>query len=177
MALVVKNSPVNAGDTRNMGLIPESERFPGGGCGNPLQYSCLESPKDRGAWQATVHGVAQSDLVHMQVAQLVKNPLQCGRPWFNPWDEKIRWRRHRLPTPVFLGFPGGSAGKESACNAGDLGLIPGLRRSPREGNGYLLQYSGLENFVDFIVHGVTKCQTRLSNFTFTFTQEIEQVKH
>ena len=44
-------------------------------------------------------------------------------------------RRDRLPTPVFLGFPGGSAGKEYACNAGDLGLIPGLGRSPGEGNG------------------------------------------
>ena len=51
----------------------------------------------------------------------------------------------RLPTPVFLDFPCGSAGKESACNAGDLGLIPGLGRSPEEGKGYLLQYSGLEN--------------------------------
>ena len=50
-----------------------------------------------------------------------------------------------LPTPVFLGFPGGSAGKESTCNAGDLGLIPGLGRSPREGKSYPFQYSGLEN--------------------------------
>ena len=47
-----------------------------------------------------------------------------------------------------LGFPGGSAGKESACNAGDVGLIPGLGRSPGEGEGYPLQYSGLENFMD-----------------------------
>ena len=49
--------------------------------------------------------------------------------------------KDRLPTPVFLGFPGGSAGKEFACNVGDLGLIPGLGRSPVEGNGYPLQYS------------------------------------
>ena len=66
------------------------------------------------------------------------------RPWFNSWVRKIRWRKDRLPTPVFLGFPGDSAGKESACNAGDLGLIPGLRRSG-EGKGYPLQYSDLEN--------------------------------
>ena len=52
-----------------------------------------------------------------------------------------------------------SAGKESACNAGDLGLIPGLGRSPREGKGYPLQYSGLENSVDYIVHGVTESDT------------------
>ena len=54
---------------------------------------------------------------------------------------KIRWRRDRLPTPVFLGFPGGSDGKEASCNAGDLGVIPGLGRSPGEGIGYPLQYS------------------------------------
>ena len=65
-----------------------------------------------------------------------------------------------------MGFPGGSAGKESACNAGDHGSIPGLRRSPGEGNGYPLQYAGLENSRDCIVHGVAKSQTRLSNFYF-----------
>ena len=52
------------------------------------------------------------------------------------------------------GFPYGSAGKESACNLGDLGSIPGLERSPGEGKGYPLQYSGLENSMDSIVHGV-----------------------
>ena len=64
------------------------------------------------------------------------------------------------------GFPYGSADKESACNAGDLGLIPGLGRSPGEGNGYPLQYSGLENSMDCIVHGVTKSQPQLSCFNF-----------
>ena len=63
-------------------------------------------------------------------------------------------------------FPGGSAGKESTCNARDLVLIPGLGRSPGEGNGYPLQYSGLENSMDYIVHGVTNSQTRLSDFHF-----------
>ena len=66
------------------------------------------------------------------------------------------------------GFPGGSDGKESACNAGDLGSIPGLGRSPGEGNGNPLQYSCLENPMDreacqATVHGVTKSQTRVSN--------------
>ena len=65
---------------------------------------------------------------------------------------------------VHICFPGGSAGKESACNVGDLGSILGLGRSPGEGNGYPLQYSGLENSVDCIVHGVAKSQTWLSNF-------------
>ena len=57
----------------------------------------------------------------------------------------------------------GSADKESACNVGDLGLIPGLGRSPEEGKGYPLQYYGLENPVDCIVHGVAKSRTQLSN--------------
>ena len=60
-----------------------------------------------------------------------------------------------------------SVGKESACNVGDLGSIPGLRRSPGEGQGYPLQYSGLENSMDYTVHGVAKSQTRLSDFHFT----------
>ena len=69
---------------------------------------------------------------------------------------KIHWRRDRLPTPVFLGFPGGSAGKKSACHVEDLGSITGFGRSSGEGKGYPLQYSGLENSMDCIVHGVAK---------------------
>ena len=60
---------------------------------------------------------------------------------------------------MFLGFPCGSAGKESACNVGDLGSIAGVGRSPGEGKGYPFQYSGLENCMDCIVHGVVKSQT------------------
>ena len=67
-----------------------------------------------------------------------------------------------------LGLPGGSVGKESACSAGDLGLIPGLGRSPAEGNGYPLQDSGLEKAIDCIVHGATKSQTQLSHFHFHY---------
>ena len=65
---------------------------------------------------------------------------------------------------MYLGFPCGSAGKESACNAGDLGSIAGLGRSPGEGKGYPLQYSGLENSMDCKIHGVAKSWTRLSDF-------------
>ena len=64
-------------------------------------------------------------------------------------------------------FPGGSAGKDSACNVGDLGSIPGLGRSPGEGKGYPFQYAGLENSTDCIVHGVEKSWTQLSDFDFT----------
>jgi len=63
-----------------------------------------------------------------------------------------------------LGFPDSSAGKESTCNAGDLGSIPELGRSPGEGKGYPLQYSGLENSMDCIVYGVAKSLTQLSDF-------------
>ena len=70
-----------------------------------------------------------------------------------------------------MGFPGGSDGKASACSAGDLGLTPGLGRSPGEGSGSPLQYSCLENAMDggawwAAVHGVVKSRTRLSDFTF-----------
>ena len=60
VALMVKNPPGNVGDIRDGGQIPESERSPGGGRGNSLQYSCLENPLDKGAWWAIVHGVTKS---------------------------------------------------------------------------------------------------------------------
>ena len=60
MAMVVKNVSAREGDAREIGLIPGSGRSPEGGHGNPLQYSCLENPMDRGAWRATVHGVSKS---------------------------------------------------------------------------------------------------------------------
>ena len=85
-------------------------------------------------------------------------------PWFDSWVRKIPCKRDRLPTPVFLGFPCGSADKEPTCNVEDLGLIPGLERSPGGGKGYPLQYSGLENSMDCVVPGVTQSQTRLSDF-------------
>ena len=90
-----------------------------------------------------------------------ESACNCRRPWFNSWVGNICWRRIRPPTPVFLGFPCGSAGKKSTCNVGDQALIPG------EGTDYPLQYPGLENSMDCIVHGVAKSQTRLSDFHFT----------
>ena len=83
------------------------------------------------------------------IKKKVLNPTsKCGRPWFNSWVRKIPWRMGRQPTPVFLGFPCGSAGKEFTWNAGDLGSIDELGRSPGEGKGYPLQYSGLEKSMD-----------------------------
>ena len=73
-----------------------------------------------------------------------------------------------LPSLVLLGFPCGSTGKETAFNVGYVGLIPGLGRSPGEEKGYSLQYSGLENSMDCIVHGIKTNQTRLSSFHFHY---------
>ena len=85
---------------------------------------------------------------------------------FDSQVRKICWRRGRLPTPVFLDFPCGSAGKKSTCHVGYLGFIPGMGRSPGAVDSYPLQYSGLENSMDCIVHGVAKHWTWLSNFHF-----------
>ena len=102
------------------------------------------------------------------MAQRVKTALAMRETPFDPWVG-IHWRTDRLPTAAFLVLPGGSAGKESACNGEDLGSIPGLGRSPGGGNGSSLQYSGLENSMDCIVHGVAKSRTRLSD-SHTHTQ-------
>ena len=85
------------------------------------------------------------------------------------YDVTIIFSTNRIIPFIFFGnwcgilsFPHSSVGKDSTCNAGDLGLIPGLGRSPGEGKGYPLQYSGLETSMDCIVHGVAKSQTGLS---------------
>ena len=65
MALVVKNLPANAGDIRDVGLIPGSGRSPGEGIGNPFQYSCLENSMDRGAWKVTVYNVTELDMTEV----------------------------------------------------------------------------------------------------------------
>ena len=65
MTIVIKNLPANAGDIRDVGSIPGLGRSSGEGNGKSLQYSCLENPIDRGAWQATVHGVAESDMTEV----------------------------------------------------------------------------------------------------------------
>ena len=105
------------------------------------------------------------------VGQLVKNlpAMQETLVWFLSLGNPLE--KDRLLTTVFLGFPCDSAGKESACNVGDLGLIPGLGRPPGEGNGYPLQYSRLENSMDSILHGVTKSWTWLSDFHEHYIQK------
>ena len=150
--------------------VPES--LTGGGRGPSMQVRCmvagraqpLTTPSNIGHWLSSGHTIQEKGRAgeraqershspfitnlrkEPMVAQLVKNPPAFFLSGFDPWVGKIPWRRDTLPTPVFLGFPGGSAGKESAHNTGDLGLIPGLGRSPGEGKGYPLQYSGLRDF-------------------------------
>ena len=82
------------------------------------------------------------------IAQLVKNPPAIQKTSIQCLVKKYTGEMARLPTPIFLGFPCGSTGKEFACNLGDLGSIPGLGRSLGGGKGYPLQYSGLENSMD-----------------------------
>ena len=112
--------------------------------------------------------VSKATQICIRKRALLKINKECKRREFNSWVGKICWRRDRQPTPVFLGFPCGSASKESTCNVGDLGSIPGLGKFPGKGKSYPLQYSGLENSMDYLVSGVAKSWTRLSNFHFLF---------
>ena len=104
------------------------------------------------------------------IVQLVKNPPAMQKTRFNSWVEKIHWRRDRLPTPIFLGFPGGSVGKESACDVGDLGSIPGLERSPHEEKGYPFQDSGLVNSIQSM--GLQRVRHDWRAFTFQVCEHV-----
>ena len=125
---MVKNLPAIAGDIRDEGSIPGSGRCPGGEHGNPLQHSCLENPRDGGAWWGAIYGVAQS---RTQLKRLSSSSsvYMLGFPggtsgkgstcqWrrhkrrgFDPWIGKMPWRRAWQPTPVFS--PGESPGQRS----------------------------------------------------------------
>ena len=90
----------------------------------------------------------------------------------NSWVRKTHWRRDRLPTPVFLGFTSGSAGKESTCNVEDLGLIPVLGRFPGKGKGYPLLYSGLENSMNCSPWG---CKESHTNEELSLSQLLDHI--
>ena len=95
-----------------------------------------------------------------------ESTCNAGDPSSIPGSERSPGQWRGLPTPVFVSFPGALDGKESTCNVEDLGSVPGLGRSPRDGKGYPLQYSILENSTDCIVHGVSKSQTGVSNYSW-----------
>ena len=122
--------------------------------------------RPEGLWEVcpSDHRVSQSvRVIRASLWQRILPPRRKLR--FNSWVWKIHLRRNRLPTPVFLGFPYGSAGKESACNTGDLGSVPRMGRSPGEGKGYPLQYSGLKK-------SMGSQRVRQNWVTFTFLPKI-----
>ena len=99
------------------------------------------------------------------------DPMDCSLPGSSVLGivqaRILEWVAISFSRGPSLGFPGDSAGKESTFSVGDLGSIPGLGRSPGKGKGYLLQYSGLQNSIDCIVHRVANSQTQLSDSHFT----------
>ena len=116
-------------------------------------------------WETQVHSLGQEDPLEKGMAT-----HSSTLAWRIPWTEEPGrlqsmgmqrvWHNGANNTSYFnQGFPGGSAGKESICNAGNLGSIPGLGGSPREGNSYPVQYSGMENSMDCIIHGATNSWT------------------
>ena len=120
---------------------------------------------NRGAWRATVHRAAKS--------RTRLSDLACTRTSQTSNKDFLAATANFRETLLYRGFSGGSDCKESAGNAGDLGSISALGRYPREGNGYPLQYSCLENSMDrgawwTIVHGIAKSQTR-ATFSFFIT--------
>ena len=133
-----KESTCNAEDP---GSIPGSRRSPGERDDFPLQYSCLENSMDRGAGRLQFMG--------------------SQRDSYTSATNTVKARECQKCVHMFHGLPGNSNSEEYACSTGDLGSIPGLERSPGEGNGYPLQCSCLENSI--YIHGVVKSQIQLSD--------------
>ena len=161
MALVVKNPLASAGDIRDTGSIPGLGRSPGGGRGNPLQYSCLKSPMDRGTWRAAVRRVTRSQTRLKQLSTHVHVGSSLQHTGFPLVEVRELSCPLVLPFTFQCSFPGGSAVKNLPASVGDVGSIPGLGRSPGEGNGNPLQYSCLKNPMGrgawwATVHGVAK---------------------
>ena len=142
-----KESTCNVGD---LGSNSALGRSPGAGYGNP---SIL-------AWR--IPWTEAPDGLQYTGSQRIRHDWAAKHRTAHTLSRLLKLRLIQLT--LFAGFPCGSSGQESACNTGDLGSIPGLGRSPKGGNIHPLKYSGLENSMDSIVHGVTKSRTRVSNF-------------
>ena len=128
-----------------------------------LAIDFLNSEKSGSHHLLSIYFIFQSQCILIMVSELLTS---------TPMGINFIYSRTVSLLPLVLhtlGFPGGSAGEESACNVGDLASIPGLRIYPGEGNSHPFQYSGLENSMDCIVYGVTKSRTQLSEFHFHFT--------
>ena len=150
MTLVVKSLLANAGDVRDVGLIPRSGRSPGGEHGNPLQYSCLENPVNREAWQAIVHRVAQS---WTRLKRLSSSSKQIGDRDFNtllyedfPGAQTVKHLPPTLETRVQSLDWEDLLEKEMATHSSILAWKIPWTEEPT-------------------VHGVAKSQTQLSSFT------------
>ena len=158
------------------GSFPMSQLFPTGGQSIGASASASVHPTNiqgTAYWFDLHHKMYVSQIsmlytlsVHSTVCQLYLSIT--GRKKIRQYCsvKKKYWKLVYLDQVVCLGFPCGSVGKESTCNMGDLGSVPGFGRYPGERKGYPLQYSDLENSMDCIVHGVAKSQTQLSDFHF-----------
>ena len=146
VVLVVRNLAANAGEIREVDSIPGSGRSPGRGHGNPLQYSCLENPMDRGAWQAMVHGVAE-----LETTEATSHTCSCldNRTCGGDVGEVSSQQELISLTAVATGASQVAlVVKNWPANAGDVRgtvLISGLGCSPGGGHGNAFQYSCLEN--------------------------------
>ena len=150
----------------------------GEGNGNPLQCSCLENPRDSGSWWAAVCGVAQSRtrLKRLSSSSSFISGFESRSFWLLAMNVFCFivlfvcpiWRCTFRNYMSLMDTKMKTDDMSPFGERGDLGSIPGLGRSPGEGKGYPLQYSGLENSLDCIVHGVTQIPRRLSDFHFHF---------
>ena len=141
-------------------MIPESGRSPGEGNGNPLQYSCLKKPMDRGAWRATVQRITESDMTerlkhtalshakcestrHIVSARMWRQKTRPVSPWC--WVFSFRALKSNSHSIPFGASQVALVEKNLPANTGNAGSVPGLARSPGGGNGNPLQYSCLKN--------------------------------